>query len=154
MLFPDVGSYPPPNNDMPDNVKGIYREAATIANKSPRAAAAILRVALQKLCKELKCPSDKLYEQISDLLEDEKVPSIVIDAMEVIRLVGNDAAHPDRFGIDVDRNLEAVHSLFEFINLIVDEMISRPKRKRGRLDKMLAKYPASKKIKLRKGKKP
>ena len=154
MLFPDFSGYPPPNDDMPDNVKGIYREAAAIANKSPRAAAALLRLALQKLCKELECPSDKLYGQISHLLENQEVPPIVVDAMEAIRLVGNDAVHPETVGIDVDKNPDAVSSLFEFVNFIVGEMISSPKRTRERIDKILPKYPDSKKIKPRKGKKP
>lgn len=53
MYYPDNGNAPFPNADMPLSVKAIYQEAASIQQKSPRGAAALLRLAIQLLCKEL-----------------------------------------------------------------------------------------------------
>ena len=52
MLYPDVGRAPQPNPDMPESVKSIYLEAASISTKSSRGASALLRLGLQILCKE------------------------------------------------------------------------------------------------------
>ena len=43
-----------PNVDMPESVKQLYNEAGTIYNKSPRAACALLRLAIDRLCNELE----------------------------------------------------------------------------------------------------
>ena len=154
MLFPDFGGYPPPNNDMPDNVKGIYREAAAIANKSPRAAAALLRLVLQELCKTLGCKGDNLRKQIERLAESGKVSSDVIKAADIVRLVGNDAVHPDRVGVDIENAPDVAKALFEFINWVAKEAISDPKARREKIAKLSAPFPNSKKIKPQNGEKP
>ena len=38
------------NPDLPDSVKQLYNEAGLIYNQSPRAACALLRLAIEKLC--------------------------------------------------------------------------------------------------------
>lgn len=53
MLYTDVGHAPQSNPDLPESVTDIYLEAASISTKSPRGAAALLRFAVQLLCKEL-----------------------------------------------------------------------------------------------------
>ena len=147
MLFPDFGGYPPPNNDMPDNVKDIYREAAAIANKSPRAAAALLRLVLQELCKTLGCKGDNLRKQIERLAESTPVSSDVIKAANIVRLVGNDAVHPDRVGVDIENDSGVVPALFYFINLITEKAISEPKRMEETIGKISAAISDSQKNK-------
>lgn len=53
MIFPSGSNIPMPHTDMPESVKEIYNEAREIASNSPRAAAALLRLALEKLTEEL-----------------------------------------------------------------------------------------------------
>src|SRR5690554_5373063 len=53
MLFPENGQAPFPNPEMPESVRKLYLEAASISNKSPKGAAALLRLSIQLLCKEL-----------------------------------------------------------------------------------------------------
>jgi hypothetical protein len=51
MIYPEVISVDNLNEDMPEEVKFDYNEAALIVEKSPRAAAALLRLGIEKLCK-------------------------------------------------------------------------------------------------------
>jgi hypothetical protein len=53
LAYPIVSSAPLANTDLPDYVRLDYEEAGTILQLSPRGAAALLRLAIQKLCKEL-----------------------------------------------------------------------------------------------------
>jgi hypothetical protein len=53
LLWPRRAGGPQPNVDLPPDVRRDYEEASTILDASPRGAAALLRLAIQKLCKEL-----------------------------------------------------------------------------------------------------
>ena len=148
MLFPDVNEYPPANDDMPDDIKKIYDEAGIIANESSRAAAALLRLVLQELCKTLGCEGDNLRKQIERLAESKKVSPDVIQAADIVRLVGNDALHPDRVGdVDIENAPDLVADLFEFVNWVAKEGISDPKMRGEKIARFSAAFPASKKIK-------
>ena len=49
MIYPHIGAFPEPNPDLSADVVAIYREASSIAKQSPRAACALLRLALETL---------------------------------------------------------------------------------------------------------
>jgi hypothetical protein len=68
MVYPDTGRAPQPNTDLPAPVKEIYLEAASIAPKSSRGAAALLRLAIQVLCKELGEGGENINKDIGDLV--------------------------------------------------------------------------------------
>lgn len=51
-VYPEIAATEP-NADMPNSVKLLYDEAVLIYNKSPRAACALLRLAVERLCNEL-----------------------------------------------------------------------------------------------------
>jgi len=53
MVFPNRITVELAHIDMPEEVKEIYNEAREVSNISPRAAAALLRVALEKLTEYL-----------------------------------------------------------------------------------------------------
>jgi hypothetical protein len=127
MFFPDTGNSPFPNPEMPENVKKIYLEAASITNKSPRGAAALLRLAIQVLCKELGEAGKNINTDIGSLVE-KGLPEIVQQSLDIVRVTGNDAVHPGQ--IDTD-NHETVGQLFDLTNVIVEYMIALPKKVSG-----------------------
>ncbi|SHJ90094.1 DUF4145 domain-containing protein [Pseudozobellia thermophila] len=127
MYYPDTGNSPFPNPEMPENVKKIYLEAASISNKSPRGAAALLRLGIQVLCKELGEEGKNINNDIGSLVK-KGLPDIVQQSLDIVRVTGNDAVHPGQ--IDTD-NHETVGQLFDLTNVIVEYMIALPKKVSG-----------------------
>ena len=59
-----------PNPDMPEVVSSLYNEAGSIYTKSPRAACALLRLAIDQLCTELGATQSKIDDKIGALVKD------------------------------------------------------------------------------------
>lgn len=127
MYYPDTGNAQSPNPEMPENVKKIYLEAASIQLKSPRGATALLRLAIQLLCKELGESGTNINSDIGNLVKN-GLPEIVQRSLDIVRVTGNDAVHPGQ--IDTD-NIETCSQLFSLINIIVEYMIALPKKVSG-----------------------
>ena len=127
LYFPDTGNAPFPNPEMPVTVLKLYREASSIHTKSPRGAAALLRLAIQVLTKELGEKGKNINADIGNLV-NKGLPIIVQQSLDIVRVTGNDAVHPGQ--IDTD-NPETVAQLFKLINVIVEYMIDLPKRVGG-----------------------
>lgn len=127
MYYPDTGSSPFPNSEMPPQVKKLYLEAASIQSKSPRGAAALLRLGIQLLCKELGEKGHDINTDIANLVK-KGLPEIVQQSLDIVRVTGNDAVHPGQ--IDTD-DPETVAKLFELINIIVEYMIALPSQVSG-----------------------
>jgi hypothetical protein len=123
-LYPDLGSAPPPNSDMPQSVLRLYDEAATISVKSPRGAAALLRLGIQQLCIDLGEDGKNINHDIGELVKRGLLPKVQ-KALDVVRVTGNSAVHPGQ--IDTD-NENVVAELFGLLNVIVESMISIPKQ--------------------------
>ncbi|MFC4859698.1 DUF4145 domain-containing protein [Pseudomonas sp. MAHUQ-62] len=125
MLFPDTGSAPNPEPDMPSDVREDYLEAASIFYKSPRGAAALLRLGLQKLCKHLGKSGENINSDIRDLSKENILPPMVIKVADTVRITGNNAVHPGEMS---DKDFDYVASkLFDLLNFIVRKAITEPK---------------------------
>ena len=125
MIFPKSAKIPK-NQDMPDNVKSIYDEANDILDLSPRAATALIRLALQELLIFLGKKGNHLATDINQLINEGKISSVAQDALNIVRLAGNNAVHPRE--IDDSDNKDVAEKLFGLLNFIVDETITRPKQ--------------------------
>jgi len=134
LVYPIIAIFPKPNSDMPKSVLLIYNEAGEICNKSPRGACALLRLAIQLLCKELGEEGKDINTDVKNLVK-KGLPEIVQQSLDIVRVVGNKAAHPGQIELDVD-NPETAESLFELVNLIVEYMIAMPKRVSGMYNKL------------------
>lgn len=122
LLYPSTGLAPQPNADLPEDVKEDYLEAASISNLSPKGAAALLRLAIQKLCSHLGGSGDNINNDIASLVQNGLPPKIQ-RSLDIVRVIGNNAVHPGQ--IDTD-SPEVVGNLFVLINIIAETMITVP----------------------------
>ena len=135
LIWPRVGVAPRPNRDMPSSCRGVYEEANTIVNDSPRAAAALLRLVIEELCVHIGADGQTLNDRIGYLVKEGMSPKIQ-KALDVVRVTGNQAIHPGH--IDVEDDIDTALSIFSLVNLITEELISTP----NRVNKMYAELPA------------
>lgn len=132
LVYPNRGNAPPPNPDMPENVKKDYEEAASISTQCPRGAAALLRLSIQELCILLGGKGKNINEDIQTLVS-KGLPVTVQKALDVVRVIGNNAVHPGQIDID---DPEVVGKLFSLINVICEYMISMPQKIVGLYDSL------------------
>jgi len=123
LMWPAAHDGPVASSDMPDDARADFEEAATIVGASPRGAAALLRLAIQKVCRHLGGKGDNINQDISTLVKD-GLDRRVQQALDVVRVVGNNAVHPGEMDIRDDR--ATALQLFTLVNLIVDIMITQP----------------------------
>lgn len=125
MIYPTPYAAPPPAMQMPWDVQADYLEARKIIGDSPRAAAALLRLALQKLMVHLGEKGNNLNEDIGNLV-GKGLPEKVQKALDTVRVVGNNAVHPGQLNVKDDR--QTAITLFDLINIVVETMIVQPKK--------------------------
>lgn len=127
VLWPRCLYHIKPNEDMPEDIKVDFEEARQIANDSPRAAAALLRLCLQKLLVHIGGPGKTIDKDIATLVKEGVLPAHLQKACDTLRVLGNNAVHPDKIGLDLNDNREIVKALFKLVNMLVQEKISNMK---------------------------
>lgn len=127
--------YSPSHQDMPEKIKSLYDEALSVVDLSPKAAGALLRLAIQHLMPLIGANTGKLDKDIAKLVS-EGLPEQVKQALDYCRVIGNNAVHPNE--INLDDTPKMAHTMFEMINFIVEEKIAKP----NRIKEMFNKLPA------------
>lgn len=125
MVYPEIQSAPLPNPDMPEKIIKYYEEARSIENKSPRGAAALLRLCIQKISKELGEKGKDLNKDIASLVK-KGLPKKIQKSLDAVRVIGNNAVHPGV--IDLDDSPGVARALFDLVNIITENQISEPKK--------------------------
>ncbi|MHC8343369.1 DUF4145 domain-containing protein [Pseudomonas sp. RT6P73] len=124
LVYPSAGHAPPANPDMSDDIRRDYDEASAILELSPRGAAALIRLGIQKLCKELGQPGENINQDIGALVAG-GLDVRLQQALDAVRVIGNNAVHPGQIDLRDDR--ATAEMLFKLLNLIVEKLISEPK---------------------------
>ena len=124
IIYPRSITVESPNPDMPEVAKGLYMESAQILQDSPRASAALLRLALQEILNKVVKggKNNDINENIRILSQQED--ETTQKALDLIRLKGNDAVHCGEKKIEE----ETAEYMFNLINIIVQKIISDKKR--------------------------
>lgn len=137
MIYPEFSGIEPPNSDLDVDIQHDYLEAASIIQKSPRGAAALLRLAIQKLCIQLG-EGENLNKAIANLVK-RGLPVKVQQSLDALRVIGNEAIHPGE--LDLRDDIEIATSLFRLANFIAEKMITEPKE----IEIIYGKIPETKK---------
>lgn len=111
-----------PNQDMPQEIKDIYIEAAEVSHRSPRSAAALLRLCLEMLLDHLNITGNDTNEKIGN----SNFPDKILKACDAVRVRGNDAVHARE--IQFNDTAETVSTLFHLINYIIEMQITLPNK--------------------------
>ena len=123
LVLPLESSIAMPSSDLPEDCKIDYMEARDVYPYSPRASAALLRLCIQKLMPHLGEKGENLNDDISSLVK-KGLSSLTRQALDVCRVVGNNAVHPGE--IVFEDTPEVAQSLFELVNFITEDRITRP----------------------------
>lgn len=124
IVWPPTRTGDAPNPDLPEDITKDYEEARSILELSPRGAAALLRLCIQKLCKELGEPGKNIDTDIASLVAKGLNP-LVQKSLDSVRVIGNESVHPGE--LDLRDNPDIAKKLFKLVNAITDQMISHPK---------------------------
>ncbi len=90
----DTLLYPPnkydvlPNPDLDPSIQADFEEARTVVEASPRSAAALLRLCVQKLCNQLGQPGKNINTDIGSLVAA-GLPATIQKALDLVRVIGN-----------------------------------------------------------------
>jgi len=94
-----IASFPPElidfdSSNLPTGVVRALEEAVTChANECHTAAAIMVRKTLEELCRDRGASGDNLKDRVRDLGSKVVLPKELLDGLDDIRLLGNDAAH-------------------------------------------------------------
>ena len=122
LVYPAQITVEGPNDDMPDEVKKLYRESAQILSISPRAAAALLRLGLQILLGAVGGDGKNINDDIKKIVELGVEPETQ-KALDILRVFGNNGAHPGEIKLDEDPGL--VHKMYGLMNYVTDRLITQ-----------------------------
>jgi len=124
MIYPLDRQGDEPHEEMPSTVRDIYEEARATAPVSRKSAAGLLRLGLQLLVDDLEPGSGSIDAKIGALVTRGLDPHVQ-QAMDVLRVVGNESVHPGTIDLNTDDDL--LPALFRLVNLIVEQVIARPR---------------------------
>ncbi|WP_268914004.1 DUF4145 domain-containing protein [Lentilactobacillus sp. SPB1-3] len=139
VIFPKVynSTIPSPSNDMPEDAKDTYNEAVSIIDLSPRASAALARLATQQLIDNIVPGNGNLNDKIGKLVQN-GLPEEVQRMLDSLRVIGNNSVHPGQIDFtDKEDALNIAKSLLIMLNTITSRLITEQKE----LDKIYDMIP-------------
>ncbi len=137
MIYPLASLAPKPENNMPEPVRELYEEASLVSIHSSRAAAALLRVALEKLTEHLGETNGNLNTRIGKLRQ-KGLPDSVIKSLDIVRITANSGgAHAGIIDLTGADGADIVNRLFKLVNFIIQMTINVP----NEVDEMFGDLP-------------
>jgi len=135
-----LGATRPLSPEVPSAYAERFQRAVKVLPLAPDASAAVSRRLLQDLIHgEAGIKRRDLSSEIQELLDSNTLPSALADELDVIRTVGNFAAHPIKSqstGEVVDVEPGEAESLLDVLEELFDFYFVRPAASRRRRDKL------------------
>jgi len=125
VVYPVKDTFITAHESMPAEIKTDFEEAVAIVNTSPRGAAALLRLCVQKLMKHLGESGENLNDDIAAQVR-KGLEVEVQQALDIVRVIGNNAVHPGQ--IDLRDDKATAITLFDIVNMIVERRIASPEK--------------------------
>lgn len=147
LAYPEVVTGIKPNTDLPETIQADFNEALAIYNRSPRGAAALMRLCVEKLCSHVGAQGESLHEKI-EYLHNNGLDEKSYKALHIVKVIGNESVHPGTLDLRDDPRM--AENLFQLVNVMADALISHgkklenmwqdlPDNKRKEIDAKLAK---------------
>ncbi|MGB3161562.1 MAG: DUF4145 domain-containing protein [Carnobacterium sp.] len=134
LIYPQTDPIAPtPHKDMPDDIKKVFDESSSVLNLSPRASAALSRLALDMLLPFLGQEKGDINTRIGNLVKG-GLPVTIQQSLDALRVIGNHAVHPGKMDLTDDK--EIAISLLELLNFIVEDRITQPNKIRNIYSKL------------------
>jgi hypothetical protein len=132
LAYPAKKTAPPAHDDLPESCHPDHEEARLVLDSSPRAAAALLRLVTEKLCIAIceaavvGSSAGKSLNDLIALMVERGLSTSLQQALDSLRVIGNEAVHPGEMNIQDDRTT-ALH-LFSLVEIVVEQLITQPKK--------------------------
>jgi hypothetical protein len=95
LVRPKTSLRTPCPSEVPKEFAEDYIEACLVISDSPKASAALSRRCLQHILREVvKVKPGKLSDEIQQVINSRTLPSHLVEVIDVVRNIGNFAAHP------------------------------------------------------------
>lgn len=135
LLWPQATGGVPAHTEMPEASRVLYDEARAVARLSPRAALALLRVAVDVLLREVVpgAGSKRLNDIVGLAVKQGLTPAARV-ALDALRVIGNDAVHPEQIVLDEEDPAAKVTALCRLLNLVVEQLVAQPRMASEMLD--------------------
>ena len=100
-------------------------EASQILEASPRGAAALLRLSVEKLVNELSAEGRTLDDKIGWLISEKGLSVEIQRMLDIVRVIGNEAVHPG--SMDLKDDTATASMLLNTLNLIAMQLLTQPR---------------------------
>jgi hypothetical protein len=128
LAWPALRLGPPASSDFTDELLELYNEARAVATHSHRAAAGLLRLLIEKLISTLGAEGRTMFERIGHLADRGDISRRTVDALDVVRVVGNNALHEGQIDPDDGDDQGSVLLLFAVVNSIMVDAVTLPRQ--------------------------
>ena len=124
LVWPRRAGDPEPKLHAPPDVPRDADEASQTLDASPRGAAALLRLAVDKVCKGLGESGGSPKDDIAALVQED-LDARVQKVLDAMRIIESNAVPAGQIGVEDKR--ATAEALFGLVNLICEKMIMEPR---------------------------
>lgn len=144
-IVPSRVTTPPLDDCVPASIQRDFREAVEVIAISPNASAVLARRALERVLQHAGIGTDAMSLAARIGAAKHRVHSALWDAMDLLRQVGNTAAHGGAATVDAGSRLvdvpdEHARLMLELLPRIIDELVVQPARDAEMTARLRAEY--------------